>query len=119
DKMKPAKPWMDTPTLSSDRVLLSRFTRSDADAVVEACNDPETQHWLGGLPSPYTREIALRYIDDREEEAAAGRGVSWAATLPDGGPAVGSFSLMGLHSHDGGAEAGYWMRPAARGNGPA
>lgn len=119
EPMKPATPWLATPTLSSDRVLLRRFTRSDADAVVEACNDPETQHWLGGLPSPYTREIALRYIDDREEEAAAGRGVSWAATLPDGGPAVGSFSLMGLHSHDGGAEVGYWMHPAARGNGLA
>src|SRR5690606_37151177 len=39
EPMKPATPWLATPTLSSDRVLLRRFTRSDADAVVEACND--------------------------------------------------------------------------------
>lgn len=119
DPMRPATPWLVTPTLHGQRVSLRRFIQSDADAVVEACNDPVTQHWLGGLPSPYTREIALRYIEDREEEAAGGRGVYWAAALPEGGPAVGSFSLMGLPSHDGGAEVGYWTHPAVRGKGLA
>ena len=119
EPMTPATPWLTPPTLSGDRVQLRRFVQSDADAVVEACNDPDTQYWLGGLPSPYTREIALNYIHDRDEEAAAGRGVHWAAALPSGGPAVGSFSLIGLQSYDGGAEIGYWMHPAARGKGLA
>ncbi len=119
DRMRPATPWLDVPTVRGSRVVLRRFEDADADAVVEACNDPVTQHWLGGLPSPYTHEIARSYIHDREEEAAAGRGVHWAAALPDGGPAVGSFSLMGLPSHDGGAEIGYWVHPSARGRGVA
>lgn len=119
EPMRPASPWLDVPTLRGPGVVLRRFADSDAEAVVEACNDPVTQHWLGGLPSPYTRDIARAYIHDREEEAATGRGVHWAAALPEGGPAIGSFSLMGLLSHDGGAEIGYWVHPAARGRGVA
>ncbi|SDS17341.1 GNAT family N-acetyltransferase [Jiangella sp. DSM 45060] len=119
EPMRPVSPWLDVPTLRGSRVALRRFADSDAAAVVEACNDPVTQHWLGGLPSPYTRDIARAYIRDREEEAAAGRGVHWAAALPEGGPAIGAFSLMGLLTHDGGAEIGYWVHPAARGRGVA
>lgn len=119
EAMRAETTWLDVPTLRGERVVLRRFAESDADAVVEACNDPVTQHWLRGLPSPYTREVALNYIHDREEEAAAGQGVHWAAALPDDGPAVGSFSLMGLPSHDGGAEVGYWVHPAVRGKGVA
>lgn len=119
ESMEPASRWPDTPMLHGERVNLRPFIQSDADAVAEACNDPMSQYWLGGLPSPYTRDIALGYIHDREEEAAAGRGVHWAAALPEGGPAVGSFSLLGLKQRDGGAEIGYWMHPAARGKGLA
>ncbi|WP_199521528.1 GNAT family N-acetyltransferase [Jiangella anatolica] len=119
EPMRPASPWLDVPTLAGSRVVLRRFALSDTDAVVEACNDPVTQHWLGGLPSPYTPQIARAYIHDREEEAAAGRGVHWAAALPEGGPAIGSFSLMGLLTHDGGGEIGYWVHPSARGRGVA
>lgn len=119
EPMRPVSPWLDVPTVRGSRVVLRRFHESDAAAVVEACNDPVTQHWLGGLPSPYTHETARAYIRDREEEAAAARGVHWAAALPEGGPAVGSFSLMGLLSHDGGGEIGYWVHPAARGQGVA
>ncbi|PSK97899.1 RimJ/RimL family protein N-acetyltransferase [Haloactinopolyspora alba] len=115
EQMRPVAPWLETPTLHGERVTLRRFIQSDADAVVEACNDPVSQHWLAGLPSPYTRDIALTYIHDREEDAAAARGVHWAAALPEGGPAVGSFSLMAFQARDGGAELGYWMHPAARG----
>ena len=39
----------------------NRFVEEDADALVEACTDPVTRHWLGDLPDPYTREVALEY----------------------------------------------------------
>ena len=119
EPMKPAGRWLDVPVLRSERVVLRPFAETDADAIVEACNDPVSQHWLAGLPSPYTREIALTYVHDRREQAATGSGVHWAAALPDGGPAVGSFSLMGVSSRDGGAEVGYWVHPRVRGTGVA
>jgi RimJ/RimL family protein N-acetyltransferase len=114
DPMMPVSPWLDAPTLHGNGIVLRRFTDSDVDAVVQACNDPTTQHWLAGLPDPYSAETALAYIHNREEEHAAGLGVHWAAALTDDGVAIGSFSLMGLHTHDGGAEIGYWMHPDAR-----
>ncbi|HEU0041996.1 MAG TPA: GNAT family N-acetyltransferase [Jiangellaceae bacterium] len=119
DSRTPTTPWLQVPVLRGEVAVLRPFEESDADSVTEACNDPVSQHWLGGLPSPYTREIALEYIHDRHEEAASARGVHWAAAFPTGGPAMGSFSLMGLDRHDGGAEVGYWLHPAARGRGMA
>lgn len=117
DPVEPKTRWLNVPTLTGSKLSLRRFAESDADACVEACNDPETRQWLGQLPSPYTRETALGYIRSREDEHADGTGLHWAAAPVDGGPAIGSFSLMTIR--DGRAEVGYWVHPAARGAGVA
>lgn len=121
DPIEPAGRWLDVPVLTGEVVVLRRFAESDADACVEACNDPESRYWLGGLPRPYTRETALRYIRSREDEHAAGEALHWAAARPTGGAAIGAFSLMGLERlrDSGAAEVGYWVHPAARGTGVA
>lgn len=121
DPMEPAVRWFDVPVLEGTAVTLRRFEESDADACVEACNDPATRYWLGGLPDPYTRENALRYIRTREDDHAAGEGVHWAAAPAGGGPAIGAFSLLGLERlrETGTGEVGYWVHPAARGTGVA
>jgi RimJ/RimL family protein N-acetyltransferase len=119
EPLEPATPWAATPELRGGRVVLRRFADEDADAVVEACTDPVSRYWLDGLPDPYTREVALGYISSREEDAAAGRAVHWAAADPAGGAAVGAFSLMGLDARRGGAEVGYWVHPRVRGTGVA
>jgi RimJ/RimL family protein N-acetyltransferase len=121
DDREPVSPWFEVPTLGGDGVVLRRWRSSDADAVVEACTDPVTRHWLGNLPDPYTRDTALTYIANREEYHATGRGIHWAAAIDDHAPTVGSFSLMApgdspiRHS----AEVGYWVAPRARGRGVA
>jgi RimJ/RimL family protein N-acetyltransferase len=121
DKQEPDLPWFDVPTLHGQGIVLRRWRDSDADAVVEACTDPVTRHWLGTLPDPYTRDTALEYIANREEYHATARGLHWAAAVDDQAPAAGSFSLMARgdspirHS----AEVGYWVEPSARGRGLA
>lgn len=122
DARQPSQPWFEVPTLhGGGGVVLRRWRETDADAVVAACNDPVTRHWLGTLPDPYTRDTALSYIAAREDYHAAGRGIHWAAALDDESPAAGSFSLMGpgwspIHHS---AEVGYWVAPSARGRGVA
>jgi RimJ/RimL family protein N-acetyltransferase len=117
DAMTPKHPWFAVPTLAGSKVTLRRLVESDADACVEACNDPVSRHWLSGLPDPYTRDVALGYIRSRENEHAAGTSVHWAAEHPGGSAAIGAFSLMNIS--DGHAEVGYWVHPAARGTGVA
>ena len=123
DPMQPVRPWFEVPTLRGDGVVLRRWRDSDAEAVVEACNDPVTRLWLGSLPDPYTRDTALAFIENREEAHAVGRGIHWAAAVDDDAPAVGSFSLMARAGGDSPirhvAEVGYWTAPSARGRGIA
>lgn len=116
---RPKKPWFDIPELRGEKVVLRPFRDDDADAVVEATSDPVTQHWLSALPSPYTKDHAATFIASRATEPADGIAVHWAAALPEGGPARGAFSLMGLDRRSGAAEVGYWVHPEARGKGVA
>lgn len=117
DPIEPKTRWLNVPTLTGPNVVLRRFADSDAQACVEACNDPVTRKWLGQLPSPYTYDTALGYIRSRENEHADGTAVHWAAAPAGGGPAIGAFSLMLIRDRR--AEVGYWVHPAARGAGVA
>jgi RimJ/RimL family protein N-acetyltransferase len=121
DKREPAQPWFDVPTLHGRGVVLRRWRESDADAVVEACTDPVTRHWLADLDDPYTRDAAVEFIASREEHHATARGIHWAAVADDDAVAVGSFSLTapGSLPMRQSAEVGYWVTPSARGQGIA
>jgi len=108
-------PWLSVPTLPGDGVVLRAMTTGDVPRIVEACSDERTQYWLGRLPSPYTSQSALTYLESQRENRASDSGLSWAITS-------GSDELLGaisLFSHERGVEAelGYWMHPSARGRG--
>src|SRR5690625_909628 len=119
DPMRPRRPWFTVPDVAQDDVALRPFAASDVDAVVESGNDPASQHWLSRMPSPYTYDDAVAYIETREDEHASGTALTAAAARRDGGPAIGSFSLLRLGAIAGGAEVGYWVHPSARGTGVA
>jgi len=115
DPLEFRTPWLDVPTLEADGVRLRPMRDGDVPGIVEACSDERTQHWLGGLPSPYTSRSALTYLESQRENRATDSGLSWAITS-------GSDELVGaisLFSHERGVEAelGYWMHPSARGRG--
>ncbi|HEY6738810.1 MAG TPA: GNAT family N-acetyltransferase, partial [Actinopolymorphaceae bacterium] len=79
DPREPVHPWYDAVLLARDGIVLRPFRNDDADAVIEACTDPATRHWLAHLPRPYTKESALEFIRSRQEEHASGSGITWAA----------------------------------------
>ncbi len=117
EPLQPATTWLDVPVLGGPDVMLRPLADADADAIAEAFNDPVTQHWFGGLPTPYPIEDARAFLEERREDAASGRGVNWAVTHTEGGPLLGSVGLGRLKNRDGGGEISYWMHPAARGQG--
>lgn len=85
--------------------------REDADALVAACQDPEIPRWTS-VPSPYTREHAITFIERDDPRVLPFLGF-------EDGQLVGSFSLLeiDLDAHYG--EVGYWVAKDARGRGVA
>jgi ribosomal-protein-alanine N-acetyltransferase len=119
DPREPNTPWLDTPTLHGNDVLLRPWRDSDAASIVAAATDPTSRHWLGTLPEPYGEDTALRFIRESECHHADGTGLYLAAATSDDGPAIGSFSLMGGSTAFDTAEVGYWVHPGWRGRGVA
>ncbi len=106
------------PTLSDGVIRVRPLAQSDVPAIVAACRDPEIPRWTG-LPSPYTREDADRFLAVAAAEARAGAGVALAVAGADGGALIGTVGLSELGRADRHGEIGYWIAAAARGRGAA
>jgi RimJ/RimL family protein N-acetyltransferase len=89
----------------------------DADAIYEACQDPEIQRWTG-VPSPYERAHATGYLARVAAEREAGKSFAFLA-VDEHGTLLGNFSVMELGTRPGYGEIGYWVAKAARGKGVA
>lgn len=116
DPREPQSRWLDCPVLERDGLRLRPITVDDADRITEACREERTQHWLGRLPSPYTREDALAYVESRTAQQAEGTGVTWAVTGAGDDRLLGTIGWFdwtpGVQ-----CEIGYWTHPDARGRG--
>lgn len=115
--------WPRTPLLRGPRVLLRPFDEGDLDRVVQACGDPETQHWLVSLPRPYALEHARTFLEEVREQAAQRTGSTWCITARSASPGfdrdtcLGTVSLSGFGGYARRLEVGYWAHPQARGRG--
>ncbi len=89
---------------------LRPFTLDDVPAIVEACNDPEIQHWIPMIPRPYTEEDARAFV--RGEVPRIGQR---QFAITEGGRVVGSIGMGVNESRTG--HIGYWCTPQARGRG--
>jgi len=103
-------------TLRTERLVLSIPTVDDVDAITAACQDPEVPRWTT-VPSPYTREDALDFV-----ELVAGwwtDGVETVWAIRHDGVLAGMIGLHRItrHPHGGEAEIGYWGTAAHRGQG--
>lgn len=115
DERQPRNAWLDVPRVVGEGVVLRMHRESDADRVLEACNDERTAHWLGQLPQPYTREAAEGFLRHRSEGMARGTDLHWMIADPSSDELLGTVSLMRIGN--GMAEVGYWAHPDARGRG--
>jgi RimJ/RimL family protein N-acetyltransferase len=106
---------VDPVELSDERLVLRLPGEADIDAITEACQDPELQHWVP-VPVPYRREHAAEFVASRPERWAAEDGeMTFAITDAADGRLLG---MVGLHARDATMkEIGFWTAPWARGQG--
>jgi RimJ/RimL family protein N-acetyltransferase len=95
---------------SDGTIGLRPWRETDADAVYEACQDPEIQYWIPFIPRPYTREDALAFV--RGDVDAIGQ---HQFAVVEGDRVVGSIGLNVNRQRTG--HIGYWCAADARGRG--
>ena len=95
-------------------VVLREWRRSDCDALVVACQDPEITRWLPFVPRPYTREDAETYLDACIESGP--ERIPFAIEDAQTGALVGSIDLR-LNKHRYRGNVGYWVARDDRGRG--
>ena len=109
-------PWWDSPELRGDRTHLRPFAERDVPRIVEACSDPQTQHWIP-VPTPYTEDVAHAYLASSAWSAATGTMALWAIADPDSDALLGNIAVLRMDNRALAGEVGYWMHPDARGRG--
>ena len=116
DPRMPTTRWLSPLTLAGHNITLRSLEETDVPAIVEACSDQRTQHWLRHMPRSYTDAEARGWLHHTVERSSLGQGIWWAVADPVDGRLLGSVSLPRINQ-GGEAEIGYWTHPAARGRG--
>ena len=116
----PARSTFNDTTLTSRRLLLRPFGRSDIAETHLACADELTQRWLPALPRPYTAADAERWCTVAAHLIrTSGQGIQFAVTDLDARRLLGAVGLNRTDWRTRTSEVGYWVAPWARGTGIA
>ncbi len=87
---------MDIPKLETKRLILRAIALEDRFSIFENYSDPEVANWF--FDQAYIRiEQADQIIQEFIEKANAGKGLTWAILLKDGGEFAGT---CGYEKHD-------------------
>lgn len=95
------------PILTTERLILRPFARSDAKTVQELAGDREVADTTRLIPHPYPDGLAESWIASLAPRYERGEGVSFGITLKEG-PLIGSIGII-LNLVDQHAELGYWI----------
>ncbi|WP_462187731.1 MULTISPECIES: GNAT family N-acetyltransferase [unclassified Frankia] len=88
----------------------------DADAVHQACQDPEISRWTR-VPTPYLYQHAVDFVSRQSPQSwASGTGALFAVVDATTEQLLASVGLADL-SGDGDAKIGYWCAAPTRGRG--
>jgi len=101
------------PVLTDGTITLRPWQPDDAEAVYEACQDPDIQRWTQ-VPHPYQRSDAAYFVAELAPAAwRDGTGVVFAV-VDAADVLLGSVGLVGLDRAARTGEVGYWVAPQAR-----
>ncbi len=106
----------------TERFVLRRFARKDADAILEAVEAslPELEKWLPWAHPRYGRDEAIAYIRDSAQSWKEGRAYDFAIrSTNDPGRHLGNMSIWHVSRLGKVGEIGYWVRSDATSDGIA
>jgi RimJ/RimL family protein N-acetyltransferase len=92
---------------------------SDAQAIRQACQDPDIQRWIPAVPSPYTDEDAGVFVAWSEQGWRTGERASFVICDSGSDELLGTLGLGLDRREHGVASIGYWLAREARGRGVA
>ncbi len=101
-------------TIDLGDILLRPWRDTDADALVEACQDPEIARWVS-IPVPFTHADAVAFIEEARSMWRAGTGAPFAIVEPGTDALLGAVTRFGPDGHQ--ANLGCWVARDARGRG--
>ncbi len=108
--------------LTTERFVLRRFNRRDAEALWRAVDDslPELNQWMPWAHLNYARDEAAAYIRDSNQSWKEGRAYDFAIrTAADPDRHVGNVSIWQVSRLGRVAEIGYWIRTSDTSTGAA
>lgn len=101
-------------TLAVDEIVLRRWRRTDASALLVACQDPEIARWVT-IPQPYLAADADAFIESALEMWRSGTGAPFVIEEARTGRFLGAVTRFGPDGHQ--STVGMWLVPEARGRG--
>lgn len=103
------------PVLADGSLTLRGWTPRDADTVLAACRDAETQRWMD-VPDPYLPEHAAHFVNEHSRQQWSSRtGAPFAIADTDGDHVLGACGLVAVDAEQLVAEVVYAVAPWARG----
>lgn len=106
----------DLPTLTTDRLILNRFTDADIPCLVSLCSDERITATTLAIPRPYTEAIGRQWIASHAETIRQDAVFPFAIRECETGELVGCIGLHQNLTHRR-AELGYWVGVPYWGNG--
>ena len=99
--------------IETERLILRPFNLTDADDIVDGLNNLNVSKWLAFVPYPYTKEDAIKYIEDSINNKL----YNFAIVLKSENKVIGSTQLSNISKIHGTAGGGIWINEKYHGNG--
>jgi RimJ/RimL family protein N-acetyltransferase len=105
-------------TLREGAVVLRSWREQDSPVLKSVCGDPDVCQFTS-VPWAYTPSAARAWVGRIQERRSSGTGLALAVTRERDDVALGNVNLVRFNDDDHEAALGYWLVPAARGQGLA
>ncbi len=112
------KVFKDIPVIETERLVLRRMLKTDADDMYDYAKRGDTTRFLTWNPHP-DRKFSYQYLVYLQQKYRQGDFFDWAVVLRDTGKMIGTCGFTRFDFGNDSAEVGYVINPDFRGNGYA